>query len=87
LQQKLSEKKDAIQILAVFFSDGTVVDKAGCHSFNSFMFTPGHIQAKFEGSLLHKDIWDSSKTLLEGILSRQKGYNKRKTEGGFTRGC
>jgi len=40
-QQKISGKKDAAQIPLIFFSDGTVVDKAGRHSFEPFMFTLG----------------------------------------------
>jgi len=40
-QQKIAEKKDAVQIPLIFFSDGTVVDKTGRHSFEPFMFTLG----------------------------------------------
>jgi len=40
-QQKITGKNDAVQIPLIFFSDGTVVDKAGRHSFEPFMFTPG----------------------------------------------
>ncbi len=36
---KDSRKKDSVQIPSIFFSDGTVVDKAGRHSFEPFMFT------------------------------------------------
>jgi len=40
-QQKIAVKKDAVQIPLIFFSDGTVVDKAGRHSFEPFIFTLG----------------------------------------------
>ena len=40
-QQKIAEKENAVQIPLIFFSDGTVVDKAGRHSFEPFMFTLG----------------------------------------------
>jgi hypothetical protein len=40
-QQKIATKENAVQILLIFFSDGTVVDKAGQHSFEPFMFTLG----------------------------------------------
>jgi len=42
-QQKIAEKKEAVQI-PLIFSDGTVVDKAGRHSFEPFMFTIGIFQ-------------------------------------------
>jgi len=34
-QQKIARKKDAVHIPLSFFSDGTVVDKAGRHSFET----------------------------------------------------
>jgi len=40
-QKKISGKKDAVQIPLNFFSGGTVVDKAGRHSFEQFLFTLG----------------------------------------------
>jgi len=40
-EQKIAKKKATVQIPLIFFSDATVVDKAGRHSFEPFMFTLG----------------------------------------------